>query len=272
MNRFPLQSLRTVSLPLLCVTLVGLSACVAPADTFVSSRFEACPADARTEPLRVATYNIKAARDSSLEEIADVIADLDADVVSLQEVDRLMERSGYIDQARELAERLDMGYAFAAARVHGDGEYGVALLSRLPIAFAERVPLPSLGSFEPRVAVGADVCVGAETVRVFSTHIDLNPVAARAQHRALSEIAAPFLGEGVIVTGDLNATARNEGLHALVGTPLTDMGAPDDEPTCDGRRIDFVLADATLADADVSTTVIATDASDHFPVVVQWSM
>jgi len=272
MNARPLLSLPAVSLPLLCVSFAGLTACVAPADTFVSSRFEACPAEARDSPLRVATYNIKAARDSSLDEIAQVIADLDADVVSLQEVDRLMARSGHVDQARELAERLDMHYAFAAARVHGDGEYGVALLSRSPFTFAERVPLPSLGSFEPRVAVGADVCVGGETVRVFSTHIDLNPVAAKAQHRALSDIAAPFVGEGVIVTGDLNATARDVGLRALFSTPLTDLGAADDEPTCDGRRIDFLLADAHIADATIGATVIATDASDHYPVVVEMAL
>ena len=54
---------------------------------------------------------------------------------------------------------MDAAYAAAVTRPPG-GDFGVAILSRLPFVGAERFDLPSAGSFEPRVALAADVCVG----------------------------------------------------------------------------------------------------------------
>ena len=245
-----------------------LAACSVPSNTFIAPEPDDCQGDVVVDgPLRVATYNIKAGLESSLPEIAAVLADLDADVIALQEVDRDAERTGRVDQARFLAEQLGMDYAYAATKQRSTGDFGVALLSRLPFVHTERIDLPSAFSFEPRVALAADLCAGDETVRVFSSHIDLNPVAALAQHEALSALAAPFVGQGVIVAGDLNATVDDAGLLALLATPLSDVGALDDVPTCDGRRIDFLLADAAIATRAVEAMVISTDASDHFPVV-----
>lgn len=252
------------------VAALSASACIERADTLVAPEPEVCPDEPLDRPLRLATYNIKAARDSSLEDIAAVLKDLDADVIALQEVDRLVERSGSVDQAGELAAALEMRYVYSASRVRESGDYGVALLSRLPIANAARAMLPSFGSFEPRSAVIADVCAGGgETVRVIGTHIDLNPFVAGQQHSALSELAAPFVGEGVVVMGDFNATDADPGLAALFDTPLADLGSLDDVPTCAGRRIDFVLADDPLAARALDASVVTSDASDHFPVVVE---
>ncbi|MGI5193770.1 endonuclease/exonuclease/phosphatase family protein [Streptomyces sp. CA-288835] len=95
--------------------------------------------------------------------LADAVASLDADVVALQEVDRLQERSGRVDQASFVAEAVGArNWRYAAAvhgravpgkgwvldpaesglRVYGPREarargdvpsHGIALLSRLPV-------------------------------------------------------------------------------------------------------------------------------------------
>ena len=65
--------------------------------------------------LRVATWNVRGCRtrepDSDrvdLDGTAAILRSIDADLVALQEIDREQERSGGVDQARALGERLGM--------------------------------------------------------------------------------------------------------------------------------------------------------------------
>lgn len=220
--------------------------------------------------LRVVTYNIKAGLESSLDDIGDILEELAPDVVMLQEVDRNAARTDHIDQGAALAERLGMQYTYGATKARGEGDFGLAVLSRLPFAGAQRIELPSEGSFEPRITLAADVCVGTRSVRVFDTHSDLNPFAQEEQQRALAAYATDFAGSGVIVAGDMNATSDAPGLRALLDVPLVDAsGKNSDAATCAGRRIDFILTDDALGASAVSTTVLETEASDHYPVLVE---
>lgn len=253
------------------VAVASFAGCSVPADTFIrpTAQGGCLASDAAPSSLRFVTYNIKAGQESSIDVIGDVLADLRPDVVALQEVDRDADRSAHRDQARDLADRLGMQPAYAATKkLAGGGDFGVAILSRLPYALVERFDLPSEGSFEPRVALAADVCVGERSVRVFSHHSDLQPLARQAQHEALVDLARPHVGKGVVLGGDLNDTVQASSIRALVDVPLNDVGAAiDDMPTCDGRRIDFVLADDALAGDAPDIEVIETDASDHYPVL-----
>jgi endonuclease/exonuclease/phosphatase family metal-dependent hydrolase len=255
---------------LFLVTSVSVG-CVQAADTLIRpERLTSCEGLQTPPTVRVATYNIKAGLESSLEEIGDVLEEMDADVIALQEVDRNAERTGNVDQARALAERLGMDSTYAATKKRGQGDFGIAILSRLPFASVERIELPGAFSFEPRVSLAADVCLGDAPLRVFATHSDTNPMASGAQQKRLAEIATPYVGAGVIVTGDFNATEADPGLQALQNAPLDDLGgAFGDAPTYEDRRIDFILADEPLAAAAESVEVVDTDASDHRPMVTQ---
>jgi endonuclease/exonuclease/phosphatase family metal-dependent hydrolase len=89
-----------------------------------------------TTRIRVATYNIHKCkgldRRTSPERIAAVIADLDADVVALQEVLDVQNGRPEFNQARQTNSKL-MGYEWCFAenrRLHG-GRYGNMTLSRL---------------------------------------------------------------------------------------------------------------------------------------------
>lgn len=261
-----------VPLALLVPTFFLNSGCAGHvSELFVLPPVSSCDELAGVEPtnagvLRVVTWNIKTAALSSLDVIADLLDSFDADVIALQEVDRFTERSGNLDQAAELGERLGMQHTFAAALEQSGGEYGIALLSRFPFSRAERIEMPRAGGFQPRVVIDADVCAGgAQPMRVLALHADVFPWAAAAQTRFVANLASESVGSGVVVTGDLNQTPEADGVRALGDVPLVDL-SPQDVGTSDlSRHIDYLFVDDALT-PEVGR-VHDTDASDHRPVI-----
>ena len=108
---------------------------------------------------RILSYNIRAGRgvdlSPALERQAAAIRALAPDVAALQEVDRVTERSGRVDQAAVLADRTGMHAVFARAIGFEGGDYGIAVLSREAPRATRTVPLPSPHD-EDRVLLVAD--------------------------------------------------------------------------------------------------------------------
>ena len=265
------------------------------------------PAQGQEVPpaLRVMSFNIHAGH-GDLSRAAGVIRALRPDVVALQEVDvRWGERSGFADQATELAEATGMDVAFAPiytlpGATPGDlpREYGVAILSRLPILVRENHLLTRLSTqegdgAEPRPMSGlllVTVDVAGYPVHVLSTHLDYRPdPSVRAtqalEMRALVD-AAPH---PVILMGDLNAAPDAPEIQPLFGA-LRDAwtaapvhrateeegseGAEAPPPrgytypaSAPARRIDYVLVGPSFR--VVRSWVVSTDASDHHPVLAE---
>lgn len=259
------------TLSVLLAAAALLSTACTPSSALVRPDLVACNGElALPSSLRVVSYNMHAGVSSSLDEIARVIEELDADVVALQEVDRGVGRSGEVDQDVVLAEKLGYHTAFAAARRRESGDFGVAILSRLPFTRVERIDLHEAWSSQPRVALDASVCMGTRAVRILNVHADVWPWASNAATKRLLRSMAPSLGEGVILAGDLNVVPgsagprwiKDAGLHDLVarfGEAITfrNMGA---------RRIDYIFADAFLAGRAGSAGVVVSEASDHYPI------
>jgi endonuclease/exonuclease/phosphatase family metal-dependent hydrolase len=257
------------------VGLAGLTtACASSSSALVSlARHDAaCAVDAPSvERLRVASYNIRSGRSSSIDDIAEVLRDLDADVIALQEVQRNVDAEAPVDQIRELAAALGMSSAYAPAKRKGDGDFGVAVLSRLPIAQAERVPLQARFSGEPRVALDATVCAADRSLRFIAVHSDVLPWSAADGTSYVAELAGSSVGEGVIVAGDLNMTPGETGPRALSRKGLIDVvGQHAEGPTFPGgvaRRLDYLFLDGPLAKLVSNVRIHNTPASDHFPVL-----
>lgn len=126
-------------------------------------------------PLRIVTYNIRHARGMDgavdLARTADVLRSLTPDVVALQEVDDRAARSGGVDQAAELGQRLGMHAAFGSFMDFQGGRYGMAILSRYPLAEVDPLRLPD--GHEPRVALVAHVRLSNdEILTVVNVHFD----------------------------------------------------------------------------------------------------
>src|SRR5215203_2880890 len=91
--------------------------------------------------IRIATYNIHKCvgvdRKFSPERIADVLQEIDADVVALQEVLCHTHSQKREHQAEFLAEKLGMDFFLGENRRIREGLYGNVVLSRLPVKTAE---------------------------------------------------------------------------------------------------------------------------------------
>jgi endonuclease/exonuclease/phosphatase family metal-dependent hydrolase len=236
-------------------------------------------------PLRVMTYNIHAGKDAeqrhNLERVAEIIGAADADIVLLQEVDRMTRRAEGEDHLAEVARLTGLHSAFAKSLDFQGGEYGIAVLSRHPLDSVRVVPLPvrppqerSGGVYEPRVGLHVIVRAPGGPLHVMNTHLDPGgePVYRHQEVMGLLAHIARHVPAGapLVFGGDLNARPDTPEITAL-SLLLTDAwracgGAgdghsfPAHQPD---RRIDYImLRNATCSAA----RVIDTQASDHRPV------
>jgi endonuclease/exonuclease/phosphatase family metal-dependent hydrolase len=154
-----------------------------------------------------------------LPRLAQVLAAADADVICLQEVDRHFgPRSEEVDQPLLLARALDMQLAWGAAvdepRPDGRprGEYGNAVLSRLPILISDVHRLP--GGGEPRIALRTMIELDGGALWVTVTHLSRKSADRAAQVAALAGLHTGPMETGVVV-GDFNAAPDAPELAAL---------------------------------------------------------
>jgi endonuclease/exonuclease/phosphatase family metal-dependent hydrolase len=166
--------------------------------------------------IRVATYNVHRWTGLNGRSRPDparagfVISELDADLISLQEVLR-PDRGD--DPLEALAQALGLHVVFAATRVHKRGEIGNAILSRWPIASVSILDL-SYNPIEKRVAIAAQIKADAAELDVVATHLAL---ADRTRHRQVrSLLDHPRLSQTpTLLMGDMNAWRQCQATREL---------------------------------------------------------
>jgi endonuclease/exonuclease/phosphatase family metal-dependent hydrolase len=217
---------------------------------------------------RIASYNIRKAvgldwrRDPH--RIVDVIGELSADIVVLQEADkRLGQRPGVLP-----LERLEDELGYELARNPRDGQshgwHGNAILyrtKRFPRPQIERIALPAR---EPRGAIAAHF--EQQGFSVIGAHLALTSGVRKKQIQVLCA-HADSSGSATIIAGDFNHWGRTlpAGVHEVVTPGLSFHSS---------RRIApldrFILCgDARAQNSSVHTSLKARRASDHLPVVLE---
>src|SRR5438067_1970465 len=78
----------------------------------------------------------------NLPRVAELVRSTGADIVLLQEVDRGTNRSGHVDQPAVLARLTGFTASFGKSLDYDGGLYGIAVLSRWPVARDTVVDLP----------------------------------------------------------------------------------------------------------------------------------
>lgn len=248
------------------------------------------PAAESGQSVRIMTYNVHGCRGMdgkySPQRIARVIARQQPDVVCLQELDHRRRRSGHTEQARAIADALQVDYHFHAVTEVDDGHFGNAVLSRYPVRVVSSGELPRWRSgmrLEDRGVLWVEVSVDGTRLQVLNTHLSILDRERRLQVDALlgpEWLRHPDLDGAMVLCGDFNAPGRSANLRRLdpllrnAGTPPTG-GAPVPElntwsSRLPMRRIDHVFAsdDLRIEAVHVPRNRLTQVASDHLPVVV----
>ena len=240
---------------------------------------------------RILTYNVHRClgtdRRLDVGRIADVIAARRPDIVALQEVDVGRARSGGVDQAHAIAERLGMAFRFHAALTVEEERYGGAILTALPERLIKAGPLPGyprLPGLEPRGALWVAIDVGGIEVQVINTHLGLVPREQQIQAACLAGplwLGAAARRDPVMLLGDFNVNANSVAGRCLLRTLNDTRRAvpggtrvatfPSAMPM---RQIDHVFASAGVVIDAIAAPVdpLARRASDHLPLVVDFTL
>ena len=227
-------------------------------------------------PLVVASYNIHRGvgldRRRDLDRIARVIGEMAPDVIGLQEVVRV---NGVpdADQARYLAAALGMTVVMGETRPFGDGTYGNAVLTRLPVLGSSRCDLSCDGR-EPRGALRVDLGVDDTAVHVFNCHFGLAFHERRAQIELLHTFLRATDCEGPrLLMGDFNEWHRGpvtRGLRREFSSPMRRLRRTH-TAVFPLFRLDRIYWDVELQGETfhVHRSRLARVASDHLPVVAR---
>lgn len=251
--------------------------------------------------MRVLSVNVASGRDATghsvgPNELAAAFAEVEADVVAVQEVDTGQPRSHGVDQPAVLAAALDaLDWRSAPTLsgtpgpvehwspvdpvvLRGPGDpptgphYGVALFSRVPVsrwhvlglrAGRARLPVPTPGGViwvpdEPRAAIAAEL----DGLTVVGTHLSFAPHTATGQLRRIRAWTAGLPGP-VVLVGDLNLPG---GLPELLGGGSRLVHGPT-FPSSDPRlQLDHVLAPPGTTGTDARVRSLAV--GDHLAVSV----
>lgn len=221
--------------------------------------------------IRVATYNIRKTigtdRKRNPERVVDVIAELNADIVALQEADRRFgQRLSAIPEG--LIEEAGYHIVPVAHRPGSIGWHGNALLVRHGATYARARAL-DIPTLEPRGAIMADIDIGKERLRVVGMHLDLSGMWRRKQLRAIIGHAHEEPDRPLVIMGDMNQWSDRGCLSEVAFHHLRLLDTPKSfhsrRPMAKLDRI-IISHELKVGGTGVLASTKATMASDHLPI------
>lgn len=219
--------------------------------------------------LRLASYNIRKAKgvDGRYDpgRIIDILAQLEADVVAVQEVDFRWRGRPAALSAAMIAGHTD--YEIVPVPGAGDslGFHGNALLVRRGTLVQAVTPL-ILPGLEPRGALRADLDIGGR-FSIIATHLGLTRYHRQGQLAAIRAGLAPDALSSVIM-GDFNEWSADRGLDPLRADFAVHAPGKSFHAAMPMAALDRIALsrDITLIDGGVVQTPQSLKASDHLPV------
>ena len=229
--------------------------------------------------ITVASYNMRKAigtdRLRRPERILEVLCEIDADVVALQEADRRFGSRASAIPLSMIESRSPYKPVDFDVRPDGIGWHGNALLVKQDVEIVACAPL-ELPTLEPRGAVLADLRIDGALVRVLGMHLDLSGLWRRRQARAILKALEEREGDPPrVLMGDLNEWSQHGGclLEFAHGHrfALTGRSFHARRPVVGLDRI-MVSRDVTVVAAGAHHSAKARRASDHLPIWARLSL
>jgi endonuclease/exonuclease/phosphatase family metal-dependent hydrolase len=222
--------------------------------------------------IKVASYNMRKGigtdRRRRPDRILDVLREIDADIVCLQEADRRFGARAQVIQHYLLDDSPWQAVPFGT-REASMGWHGNAILVRRDAEIIDREPI-HLPALEPRGAVMADIRLDGAMVRVVGMHLDLSGLWRRRQAAAImSHVDVSATHHPTIMMGDLNEwSARTGAMRDFDrGYQVADTG-PSFHARRPVARLDKIMVSPELRilECGVHDSPMARTASDHLPI------
>ena len=248
--------------------------------------------------LRIVDWNID--RGLQLRAVIDFLANTDADILILQEVDLNARRTHRLNIAEEIARKLQMDYVFGREfqeLVQGSkaspAYHGQAVLAKWPISNSRLIRfsrqshfwqphwfLPRIEPFQERlggrIALVADINVAGSRLVAYNLHLESrgnDELRLSQMQEVLSDAARQDPRCPLVVAGDFNLDASKDsaasafataGFQDAIAAPHTST-TPSRRLFEPGRRIDwaFVRGPVRAGSGRVHNQV---KASDHYPI------
>jgi endonuclease/exonuclease/phosphatase family metal-dependent hydrolase len=226
--------------------------------------------------MKVVSYNIHKCRGTDgrtrPERILEVVKELDADLIALQEVDKRFGRKDGLLNPEAIRSETGMRLLVQSDLPQGHGWHGNALLVRAePKSYVRRrLRLPG---FEPRGAIVADLNLGEGDFRVIAAHLGLLRRSRLDQVSALLKTHRELSPMPTILMGDFNEwrSQRRSALSVLepiFGGGTSPRSFPSRRPTF---ALDRILGwpAGLISDLAVHSSPLARVASDHLPLTAK---
>lgn len=235
----------------------------------------------RPQTVTIVSYNVGTFtkfQENSMTMIADMMKEIGADVISMNELDSCTARTGECYQLKLFAGKMGgWNYRFGRAMAYDGGAYGDGLAVRPDVRLVDswNMTLPQAGGAEPRALVVLEL----ENYIVASTHLDhVSDSAQVVQAKAITSAVKARYRESpkpVFLCGDMNAIpgSRTMKEFAKDWTVIT-----SDSPTFPSENpdvcIDYILALNNGASFSVVESSVlqqfgtgdTAKASDHLPL------
>lgn len=229
--------------------------------------------------IKVASYNIHKGvgtdRQRDPARILKVLAEVDADIVCLQEADLRFGKRTSVLPPFMIASHTD--YVPVPLDVQHDsmGWHGNAILVKrhIRIDAHDIIHIPCL---EPRGVVTATLGIGAASVSVFGMHLDLSGLWRVRQARAIAALGeAARQQHPTVLMGDINEWRANAGCFREFGKHFTvlDPGPSFHSQRPIGRLDRIMHCDRlVLRSCGVHRSALSATASDHLPVWAEFTV
>ncbi|MEA5080130.1 MAG: endonuclease/exonuclease/phosphatase family protein, partial [Dysgonamonadaceae bacterium] len=221
--------------------------------------------------IRLMSYNIRNARGmdnvTNYQRVVDVINSAKPDIIAIQELDSVTNRSNGSDVLDVLSRNTFMYPSYAAAINYDGGKYGVGILSKEKPLSVKRVALP--GREEARILL----IVELGSYYFGCTHLSLN-AEDRLQSVEAIKREAKKLDKPFFFAGDMNSTPDSPEQNSLkeVFTSLVSPNGntyPADEPTiCIDYIYGYKERENNWSRLTNMGVIVEKVASDHRPLYV----
>lgn len=222
-------------------------------------------------PLRLMSYNIKNANGMdnvcSYQRIADAINKVQPDIVAIQELDSMTNRSGQKYVLQEIATLTKMHPYFAPAISYDGGKYGIGILSKETPIRVKTYALP--GREEARALLMAEF----PDYIFCCTHLSLTEE-DRMKSLDMIKGIAEAVQKPFFLAGDFNAEPESEFIKEIqknfqILSNMKQATFPAPEPK---ETIDYIIASKQATPTFVVQSAQVLDepvASDHRPLLVE---